>query len=148
MLDFIQDAFSRAWTDLLARPGGPMSFRFLLQPAMAAIVAIRDGRRDARAGRPPYFWRVLTHPEQRARLLREDLRATTRILFLGLAMDAIYQFVTLRTFYPFEALIVVFALAFVPYLLIRGPVERIARWWRQRRVSHAPGTPEQGKWKR
>lgn len=51
MLDFIQEAFARTWTDLLARPGGPMSFRFLLQPVMAAIVAIRDGRRDARRGR-------------------------------------------------------------------------------------------------
>lgn len=147
MLDFIQEAFARTWTDLLARPGGPMSFRFLLQPVMAAIVAIRDGRRDARRGRPPYFWRILTHPQQRARLLREDLGATARILFLGLSMDAIYQFVAFRAFYPGEALIVVFGLAFIPYLLIRGPAERIAKWWHQRRVSHAPAAPEQGKWK-
>jgi len=31
--------------------------------------------------------------------------------------------------YPGEALIVAFLLAFVPYLLILGPVNRIARRW-------------------
>jgi len=42
-------------------------------------------------------------------------------------MDVIYQYLVYRWFYPGEALIVAFILAFVPYLLIRGPVDRIAR---------------------
>ena len=45
-------------------------------------------------------------------------------------MDAIYQYQVLKTFYPGEAVIIALALAFVPYLLIRGPVARTARWWR------------------
>ena len=44
-------------------------------------------------------------------------------------MDVIYQFMVLKTFYPAEALIIALMLAFVPYLLIRGPVTRIARRW-------------------
>ena len=44
-------------------------------------------------------------------------------------MDAIYQWRVLGTFYPGEAFIVVLLLAFFPYLLMRGPVDRIARWW-------------------
>jgi hypothetical protein len=32
----------RIWDSLLARPSGPMAFRFILQPSIAAIVAIRD----------------------------------------------------------------------------------------------------------
>jgi hypothetical protein len=31
-----------------------MTFRFMLQPAMAAIAAFRDGIGDARLGRLPY----------------------------------------------------------------------------------------------
>jgi len=42
-------------------------------------------------------------------------------------MDVIYQYLVFRWFYPGEAVIVAFVLAFVPYLLIRGPVNRIAR---------------------
>jgi hypothetical protein len=44
-------------------------------------------------------------------------------------MDAIYQATVLKTFYPGEAVIVAILLAFVPYLLLRGPVARVARWW-------------------
>src|SRR5580692_11620177 len=42
--------FQRIWHDLVARPDARMRFRFILQPLMAAIVAIRDGLRDARNG--------------------------------------------------------------------------------------------------
>ena len=45
----------RLWHDLVDRPDGPMAFRFILQPAMATIAAIRDGRKDARANRAPYL---------------------------------------------------------------------------------------------
>jgi hypothetical protein len=41
-------------------------------------------------------------------------------------MDAIYEWIVLKTFYPGEAVIVAIALAFLPYLL-RGPIARIAR---------------------
>ena len=44
-------------------------------------------------------------------------------------MDAIYQLKVFGTFYPGEAVIIALVLAFVPYLLIRGPVARIARLW-------------------
>ena len=119
----------RVWTDLVARPSGPFGFRFVLQPIMAAIAAIHDGVRDAHTGRSPYFWTVLTNPQERSDRLREGLKATSRIIILGLVMDAIYQFVAFRTFHPLEAVIIALALAFVPYLLIRGPVARFVRWW-------------------
>src|SRR5262249_1737990 len=49
----------RIWYQELARASAPMKFRFVLQPLMAALVAIRDGRKDARAGRAPYIWALL-----------------------------------------------------------------------------------------
>jgi hypothetical protein len=119
--------FQRIWHDLVERPDGPMRFRFILQPLMAAIAAIHDGRQDARTGRSPYFMTLLRNPQERVGRLDEGLNATARIILLGLAMDVIYQLLVLKTFYPNEALLVALLLAFVPYLIIRGLVVRIAR---------------------
>ena len=121
------EALQRFWHDLVERPSGPMAFRFILQPVMASIAAIRAGISDARTGRSPYFWSVLHEPQERASRMREGLNATARIILLGLVMDVIYQLLVLKTFYPVEALVIALLLALVPYLLIRGPTERIAR---------------------
>jgi hypothetical protein len=37
---FSADVHNRIWHNIAERPGGPMSFRFLLQPAMAAGPAL------------------------------------------------------------------------------------------------------------
>ena len=132
------EAFQRFWHDLVERPDGPMRFRFILQPLMAAIAAIHDGREDARAGRSPYFMTVLRNPQERVGRLREGLNATARIILLGLVMDVIYQLLVLKTFYPNEALVVALLLAFVPYVIIRGLVLRIAR--SRIRTSRGEGT--------
>jgi hypothetical protein len=125
---FSEEVRHRVWQQLIERPGGPMTFRFILQPAMAAIAALRDGVKDARTGRSPYFWTLLTNPFARSHRLYEGLISTARVILLGLCMDAIYQWIVLKTFYPGEAVIVAVALAFFPYLLLRGPIARLARW--------------------
>ena len=119
--------FKRIWYQLIERTDAPMRFRFILQPLMAALAAIHDGREDARAGRSPYFMTVLRNPQERVGRLREGLNATARIILLGMAMDLIYQLIVFKTFYPDQALVVALLLAFVPYLIIRGLVFRIAR---------------------
>src|SRR5262249_1256390 len=121
--------FLRIWHDLIERPDAPMRFRFVLQPLMAAIVAIRDGLKDVRSGRSPYFWTMLGNPRERAQRLNEGLNATARIILLGLVMDASYQGIVLRQFYPAEAVIVALLFAFVPYVIMRGPAARLARRW-------------------
>src|SRR5262249_8910459 len=110
------DVMQRLWHDLIERPDAPMRFRFILQPVMAAIVAIRDGLKDVRGGRTPYFRKALGVAR-----LREGLNATARIILLGIVMDAIYQIIVLGRFYPGEAVIIALVAAFVPYLLILGP---------------------------
>lgn len=126
----------RAWKDILARPGGPMTFRFILQPAMAAIAATRDGVNDARLGRSPYLWTVLRSVEERGGRLREGIVATARIVILGVVMDSVYQLVVLHTFYPAEAALIALLLAYLPYVLLRGPIARIARHWVARPASN------------
>ena len=118
----------RIWEQLIERPTGPMAFRFILQPVMAAIAALRDGIEDAKSRRSAYFWALLTNPFAGGRRLYEGLISTARVILLGLCMDAIYQWIVLKTFYPAEAVIVAIALAFFPYVLLRGPITRIARW--------------------
>ena len=121
--------FERIWFDLVARSNAPMRFRFILQPLMAAIVAIRAGLKDARAGNSPYFWTMVSNPRERIRRLNEGLNTTARIILLGLVMDTLYQAIVLRRYYPGEAVIVSLLFAFVPYVIMRGPALRIARRW-------------------
>lgn len=130
------DFLSRFWTDLIERTDGVMTFRLFLQPTMALITALIDGIRDARVGRGPYFQRLVHangHVERRT-VLREGVTATARILLLGVAMDVIYQIRTFGGFpYPLEAFVVAVLLAFIPYLLLRGPFRRLAgRWLKQK----------------
>ena len=42
---------ARGWENFLARPQGTLNFRFILQPTIAAILALRAGINDARNGR-------------------------------------------------------------------------------------------------
>jgi hypothetical protein len=98
---------------------------------MAVITGLKDGLEDARTGRSPYFWTVLTRAGERGARLREGFTATSRIIVLGLIMDAAYQVIALRKFYPGEAVFSLL-LAFVPYLLTCGSVERVASWWMHR----------------
>ena len=128
--------FERIWSQLLARPSGPLKFRFILQPAMAAAAAVHDGLRDTRAGRAPFLAVVLFKPQERIGRLREGLRATARIILLGIVMDAVYQVLVLKRFYPNEALIVALMLAFVPYVIIRGLVVRV---WGAHPSAHRTG---------
>jgi hypothetical protein len=126
------ESLDRLWRDMLARPGGPMTFRFILQPAMAAVMALRDGVKDARLGRRPYLWALLRGvrgPEGRSGRLWQGIVSTARIILLGVVMDCIYQWLEFKTFYPAQAAVIAILLAFVPYLLLRGPMQRIARHW-------------------
>ena len=127
------EVHGRIWRDIFDRPGGPMTFRIILQPLMAAVAALFDAIKDARLGRDPYLWTILTNRQESAGRVREGLIATARIILLGLVMDGIYQAIVLKTFYPGEMVLVAVILAFVPYVLLRGPFARIARWWMARK---------------
>jgi len=101
-----------------------------------SIAAWRDGVKDARTGRSPYLWTMLTNRAAVGGSLQEGLIATARILLLGLVMDVIYQAIVFDTFHPGEAAIISILLAFVPYLLLRGPISRVVAWWLARRPAN------------
>ncbi|WP_233264155.1 hypothetical protein [Lysobacter panacisoli] len=114
-----------------------MTFRFVLQPTMALLMAIRDGFKDAKIGRAPYFWTIVNDAHRRRASLDEGIEATARILALGLVMEIIYQYRVFGTFHVLEAVNFILLLCFIPYLVMRGPINRLAHWWMQRRHTNA-----------
>jgi hypothetical protein len=123
----MEEFLARVWENVIGRASGPMKFRILLQPTMAAIFAIRAGLRDAREGRAPYLWAIFKRPEHRKELLREGWKDVGKVFLLAVLIDIAYQVAVFHRFYPGEALLVAALLAFLTYLLVRGPVNRIAR---------------------
>jgi hypothetical protein len=121
--------YARVWANLIGRIGGPMTFRLILQPTVAMVFAIRGGIRDAREGRQPHGWVILTDSTKRGELLRESWADVAKIFLVAAIIDLAYQVLEFHWFYPQETLIVATALALVPYLLVRGPANRIARHW-------------------
>jgi hypothetical protein len=123
----MDDTPTRIWQEIAARPDGPMALRFYLQPLMSAFLATRDGLKDAETGTPPFFWAVFTQPDHREELIRSGWKSVGKIFIIAVVLDLIYQFMVLGGFRPLEGLIVSVVLAIVPYMLIRGPVNRLVR---------------------
>ena len=90
-MGLVAGAIGRGWANFLARPSGPLNIRFLIQPTVAAVMAVRAGIEDARLGRPAFQF-------------------------------AVQQFI-----YPLELLFTSALLAVVPYCVLRGPINRVAR---------------------
>jgi hypothetical protein len=117
---------------LIGRASGPLTFRLLVQPTVAAILAFRAGLRDAREGRTPYLWSVFTKPAHRPHLFRHAWMDVRMVFIVALSLDAAYELYVYHWLYPGQALIVATVLAVIPYLLVRGPVTRVARHFVQR----------------
>ncbi len=113
--------------DLIARLDGPLHFRFFLQPLMAITFAVIDGVKDAKAGKPAYFWALLSTPGYRKEMIQNGWKSVGRVFILAIVLDVIYQLKVHGTVYAGELLLVAFVLAIVPYLVVRGPITRILR---------------------
>ena len=123
-MDAIVDMLFRRGEHLIGRVSGPLNFRLVVMPLVVTILAIRAGLRDAREEHRPFFWNPLTNP---ADAFRSSVGDIGRIFIVALVLDSTYQLVVLRWIYPGELLVVAVACAIVPYVLIRGPVTRLAR---------------------
>ena len=127
VLAMLGDMIARGWDNFLARPQGSMNFRFILQPVVAAILAVRAGIKDARQGRPAYLWAALTTPAYRAQLLHGGWKDIRTPFLVSIVLDVIYQLITHQFIYVFELLFTASLLALVPYFILRGPANRLTR---------------------
>ena len=109
---------------LLARVHGPMAFRFVLQPLMAAILAFRDGRRDAREGAPAFLWTLVTRSDERRKLLLSGWRSVGSVMIVAALVDIVFQLMVFGGLRPGAGMVAALLLGALPYCLIRGPVNR------------------------
>jgi hypothetical protein len=123
----MNEIFARVWQNLYARLAGPMNLRLIVQPTVATIFAIRAGLRDARQNRPAFLWAVLWNPAHRRELLRQGWKDVGKVFLLATILDLVYQLIVHRGVYILELLITAVTLAIVPYVLVRGPISRIAK---------------------
>ena len=86
MLELLQELFGE-------RSGGPMKLRLVFQPTIAAILAIRAGLKDAREGRPAFFWTVLADPVKRMPLLGNAFKDVSKVFSIAFLLDVVYQFI-------------------------------------------------------
>lgn len=134
----MEEAFWRGWENLFGRLDGPMSFRLILQPAVASFFAIRAGLRDARAGRLPFLACFFAKSQHRRELLRQSWKDVGTVFIVALILDSVYQLIVHSGIYTIELLMAATILALVPYVLLRGLVTRVAR-------PHLAGTPAGGR---
>jgi hypothetical protein len=125
-MDTIVEMISSRVEHLLGRASGPLHFRLFIMPIVVTILAVRAHLRDVREGRPVFMWAFLTDRAERRRLFRSALKDFGKVFVVACVLDTIYQILVLGTFYPGELLIVAVACAIVPYLLVRGPIMRVA----------------------
>ena len=120
--------FSRSFLeDIPKRLAGPGRFRFVLQPVFAAALGIVAGRSDARAGRPTFLYALLFGGVSRAALVRGSIESIANLLFMGVLLDSVCQWLILGVSYPGPALVVGPLLIAVPYAVARELANRFTR---------------------
>jgi hypothetical protein len=142
----MEELLRQFWPDLIDRLSGPFTFRLILQPLSAALIACRAGLRDARSGRPAYGWAILTNRADRRALLKEGWKELSRVFLVAVVVDLIYETMVFHEIRPGQSLFVAAVLALLPYPLFRGLVNRIIRRWRRShgRPDASPGNVQIG----
>ena len=104
---------------------GPGTFRFVIQPVLAILLGVRDGRNDAKSGTPPFLHTLLFDSGKRREALKGGLQAIALPLSLAVALDSILQIYIFGVWRLQWALIVGVCLVGIPYILARGITNRI-----------------------
>jgi hypothetical protein len=125
------ETLTQAWEHLFGRVDGPMSFRLVIQPVVATILAVRAGWADARKGRPIFFSTLARDPAQTRIMLKNLWRIAGKVFLVALVLDAIYQVTVLNGIYPLQALIVATLLALAPCMIVRAIGNRIVSMTRR-----------------
>jgi hypothetical protein len=111
--------------NIAARITGPLSLRFIIQPIIAIILAVRDGRIDAKAGTPPFVYDLVFDPSHRSERLLNALHAILIPVIIGTVADGIAQYMIFQHVRPIPAILVGALVIGIPYALVRGLINRI-----------------------
>jgi hypothetical protein len=92
----MEDVLTRGWDQLVDRVGGPLTFRLVIQPVVAVVLAVRSGLHDAGEGRPAFFWAGPSSWTHRRDLLRHGWKDVGKLFIVAVVLDVIYQVVVLH----------------------------------------------------
>jgi hypothetical protein len=112
------------WEGIAHDLSGKGQFRLILQPVMAVILGVRLGIADAKAGKAPFFFRLLTERHGRWKIFKESLSSAVIPLVLAVVIDSILQRITLGYIRPLGALVVGGILVWIPFVAVRGLANR------------------------
>ena len=111
---------------LVGRLEGPLNLRLILQPCIAAIFGYLDGTKDAKTGAPPYFWSITNESrEERRTLIKHGFSRISKVFILAFAFDCAFQYMTTKSIAILPSILVATILAILPYLFLRGLVNRV-----------------------
>lgn len=114
-------------THLTERLNGPFSLRLLLQPTMALLFAIRDGRKDAASNATPYLRALMSGRNERRQTLVSAWTSLGKVMVMAFVLDCAFQYATGGNIRIVQAVLMAGLLCAIPYTLMRGPAARINR---------------------
>jgi hypothetical protein len=118
--------------NLQAAISGPGHLRLIVQPVIALLLGMRDGRRDHRAGQPPYGIALILSKGRRREMMKAGLRSILVPLCVAILLDAVIQFVIFHAVTPRVAVSTGILLIALPYIAARGLTNRALRLRRVR----------------
>lgn len=130
----MDDIFLRTVHDILERADGPMHFRLVVQPIIASLLAARSGVRDAREDRGPFLTSIVMDRGQRKYFLAHGWQDIGKVFFMAGILDVAFQLIVFKTIHILETLVIAVTLSIVPYLLVRGPANRLFRLVRKNKT--------------
>ena len=125
----MDEYFSEMWN-------GPGRLRFFLQPVLAILLGVRDGVRDAKEGRPPYVWSVVTGTD-RVQQLKRGLKQIALPLGVGFILSLVFQYVIRRVVHVGIAVLFGAVFIAIPYMAARALSNRLYRPTVRRRRAEA-----------
>ena len=73
------------------------------------------------------MWGAISNPAYRREFLHQGWKDIDQVVILSVTLDAIYQLIVHRGVYLGELVVVAIVLAIIPYVLVRGPVNRVGK---------------------
>jgi hypothetical protein len=109
--------------------GGPGTLRFVVQPLVAMLLGLRDGRRDAAAGHVPFVLALIA-PDRATRVeaRRSSIHEVWLPFCVAFILDALLQHYVLGRVVLLDSVVVGVLLVAMPYSLLRGVSERLHVW--------------------
>jgi len=130
----------QGWEGIVARLDGPFHFRIIVQPSVASILAIIGGIKDAKLGKPPYFWALIVDHGHRIELIKEGWKSIFKVFILAMVLEGAYQLKIGHLDYRGYVFVAAFVFAVVPYLILRGPINRIVQPLSKKRSLGSPNS--------